>query len=133
MRGRFCFDLTAVCCISILVVACPHVVVLNELSHKEGRVSDGEEFCTATAMFRRCRLWHRYADLRAVISQPARKKLVRLAATVADLSRERSERNIPFFVMARSLSFMMQRVPVRVWKHESCGNNRLNALSAAFP
>ena len=47
-----------------------------------------------------------------------RKKLVRLAATVADLSRERSVRIVPFFVLARSISFMMQRVPVRVWNQD---------------
>ena len=47
-----------------------------------------------------------------------RKKLIRLAATVADLSRERSVRIVPFFVLARSISFMMQRVPVRVWNQD---------------
>ena len=47
-----------------------------------------------------------------------RAKLLRLSARVADISRDRSVRNIPFFTLARSLSQMMQKTPVRLWAQE---------------
>ena len=44
-----------------------------------------------------------------------RAALLRLAAVCAGLARERSQKIIPFSVAARSVSWLMQRVPKRVW------------------
>ena len=44
--------------------------------------------------------------------------MLRLTSTTAALARERSWRILPFSVVARSLSYLMQRVPVRVWAVE---------------
>lgn len=44
-----------------------------------------------------------------------RAALLRIAAMSSSLVRERSQKIIPFSVAARSLSWLMQRVPTRVW------------------
>ena len=44
-----------------------------------------------------------------------RAALLRLATLCSSLARERSQKELPFSVVARSLSWLMQRVPVRVW------------------
>jgi hypothetical protein len=44
-----------------------------------------------------------------------RAALIRMAAVSSSLARERSRKMIPFSVAARSLSWLMQRVPKRVW------------------
>ena len=44
--------------------------------------------------------------------------LLRLASTTAAVARERSQKIIPFSIMAKSISWMMQRVPTRVFTGE---------------
>ena len=44
--------------------------------------------------------------------------LLRLSATVAATARERSRQIIPFSIVAKSISWLMQRVPNRVWNAE---------------
>ena len=41
--------------------------------------------------------------------------LLRLSTTVCGLARERSTKVLPFSVVAKSISYLMQRVPIRVW------------------
>ena len=44
-----------------------------------------------------------------------RATVIRLASNTAALAREQSERALPFSVVAKSISYLMQRVPIRVW------------------
>ena len=44
-----------------------------------------------------------------------RAALLRLSTICSTLARERSQKIIPFSVVARALSWLMQRVPTRVW------------------
>lgn len=44
-----------------------------------------------------------------------RAALLRLSTLCSTLARERSQKIIPFSVLARSISWLMQRVPNRVW------------------
>lgn len=53
---------------------------------------------------------------RAVALSEDRATLLRLSSLCSTIARERSQKILPFSVVARALSWLMQRVPGRVWK-----------------
>ena len=95
--------------------ACPHHVLMPMLSVSCAAVAQQTILTLVEGMrsSRRVELAHDRADL------------IRLSAVCSTLARERSRKIIPLSAVARSISWLMQRVPNRVWAVRACASSVL--------